>query len=293
MSREILSPELEHWFHKEGSNNFTRGHEQGHTRGLKTNLNGDNVVSGLQNGSVFEEAKADITSLQSFSLLHKKGAISREEFQGVLVSWLSGSLVQKNPFQYERVNHEIAQLMEINYFLTHEVQTPENPRQTLLTIENDRLSLHPESLDQSIWDMLGEVIEPVQLEGSYEKARQMIEKYARWTDDMQHIADKLQTFERKPYTIYETVLADQILAEESPETSPDNIPKIEEKTTPPLLERSSQSEAPSSQARENPVRQDFTPKKERGISRSRTQNQSFMLPGKNKGHSTQQQKQSS
>ena len=77
--------------------------------------------------------------------------------------------------------------------------------------EEGKIHVNIDNVVEAAYSMLKEIIR-IQLDNEYEKAKEYVEQYFVWTDEMTIIGDKLQKLNSILNAVVENELADDILA---------------------------------------------------------------------------------
>jgi len=180
----LVSEDLHKYYDSETVHIFVIGHENGHSLGPDSQYQG----SLGKYKHIIEEHKADVISLAFMPEYVKKGIISAETLKKIYVSCIVGGMfLSARP--HEMLPHRMADLIQFNYLLQNQAISF-NPK-GLLNIDFDLL---PKVLKK----LLEETIE-LQLSKSPQKAKEFIDKYAKWGEHSQRIAKVHQELGIKPY----------------------------------------------------------------------------------------------
>lgn len=180
----LVSEDLHKYYDSETVHIFVIGHENGHSLGPDSQYQG----SLGKYKHIIEEHKADVISLAFMPEYVKKGIISAETLKKIYVSCIVGGMfLRARP--HEMLPHRMADLIQFNYLLQNQAISF-NPK-GLLNIDFDLL---PKVLKK----LLEETIE-LQLSKSPQKAKEFIDKYAKWGEHSQRIAKVHQELGIKPY----------------------------------------------------------------------------------------------
>lgn len=180
----LVSEDLHKYYDSETVHIFVIGHENGHSLGPDSQYQG----SLGKYKHIIEEHKADVISLAFMPEYVRKGIISAETLKKIYVSCIVGGMfLRARP--HEMLPHRMADLIQFNYLLQNQAISF-NPK-GLLNIDFDLL---PKVLKK----LLEETIE-LQLSKSPQKAKEFIDKYAKWGEHSQRIAKVHQELGIKPY----------------------------------------------------------------------------------------------
>ncbi len=182
--QKLVSEDLHKYYDSEFLHIFVIGHENGHSLGPDSQYQG--ALGKYKH--IIEEHKADVISLSFMPEYVKKGIISAETLKKIYVSCIAGGMfLRARP--HEMLPHRMADLIQFNYLLQNKAISFNS--KGLLNIDFDLL---PKVLKK----LLEETIE-LQLSKSPQKAKEFIDKYAKWGEHSQRIAKVHQELGIKPY----------------------------------------------------------------------------------------------
>lgn len=180
----LLSPQSHQYFDVEADHLFVIGHENGHSLGPDSSY--QSALGSYKH--IIEEHKADVVSIAFMPEYAKIGVIDEHTLKQVYTTWVFYRLFLKaepNP----SLPHRIADLIQFNYLLEHEVISFD---------EQGRLRLDFDKFAQVMHSLLAETIE-VQLSKSPAAAKKFIDRYAVWGPHSQRIAKVHAELGLKPY----------------------------------------------------------------------------------------------
>jgi hypothetical protein len=132
--------------------------------------------------SAFEEAKADITGLWALQYLIDKGVVEKEMERSLYITFLASTFRSVRFGITEAHGKGIA--MQFNY-LTDEGAIEVDEKAGTFSINDAKVK-------EAVRKLTNEIL-TIQAEGSYDKAKAMLDKYAAIRPPMQRALDRLQT----------------------------------------------------------------------------------------------------
>ncbi len=193
IAERVLEPGLIEFVDKRAFTSFVTLHEVSHTLGRPYVYGNDklSVRKGMKERySTIEECKADILGLYNNKLLHAQGVIDDNRQIRSIVTYVAG-LFRSLRFGAEEA-HGQANLMQLNWFL-----------------ENGSLVKSPDGTYGINFDnfmdvaaALAHAVLTVEIEGDYDGAGELIEKYGKMTPDIDTVIKKLVDIPRDLNTRY-------------------------------------------------------------------------------------------
>ena len=186
ISRVVLSPA--HRTHLSFESFFTHilAHELMHGLGphnIKVNGQDTTVRKQLKElSSAFEEAKADITGLWALQYLIDKGVVEKEMERSLYITFLASAFRSVRFGITEAHGKGIA--MQFNYLTDGGAIEVDEKAGTF--------SINDAKVKEAVRKLTNEIL-TIQAEGSYDKAKAMLDKYAVIRPPMQRALDRLQT----------------------------------------------------------------------------------------------------
>lgn len=180
----LVIPELHKYYNEEYDHLFTIGHENGHSLGPDSEYQ---TALGIYQ-HIIEEHKADMVSAAMMPEYVKAGIISQEQMKGIYTTWI----VRRHfmiAFPADKEAHRMADLIEYNFLHTHKA---------FYFDKNKKLHIDFEVMPKACRELLEEVIK-VQLSKSADCAKEFIEKWSKWDDLQQYIADFKKSLGVRPY----------------------------------------------------------------------------------------------
>ena len=192
---EILDPEQHKYYDIEADHWFTIGHENTHTLG-------PNMVNNKlgEYSHIIEENKADMGGIAFVDLLTNLTYYNEEQRLKIIVTTVVDQFLKAKPTMSQA--HRVRTVMQ-NYYLYQ--------NGAYYITEEGKIHVNIDKVVNAAYSMLKEIIR-VQLDNNYEKAKEYVNKYFVWTDEMTIIGDKLQKLHTYLNSVVENELADDILA---------------------------------------------------------------------------------
>lgn len=172
---KLVAPEFHHYYDSEADHLFVIGHENGHTLGPKNEY--QRALGNYKN--TIEEHKADMVSITFMPEYVKIGVIDEEMLKKIYTTFVVKRLFLKaQPVEV----HRVAELIHFNYLLE---------KGAFFFDAENKMHMNFDKFHQAAYDLLKETIE-VQLSKSPQKAKKFIEKYTKWGEISQYIAEVQQ-----------------------------------------------------------------------------------------------------
>jgi len=199
---DIVDASQIHLYDRDADHLFVIGHELCHALGPTTARNGKDKKSSLGEGygSIIEESKADLGSIMSVDFFVKKGKYTQEQAEKIYLTFAADLIPLLNPPL--SLPHRVGSIMEFNYFV----------KKGAIELVDGKIKIVPEKFNQTAKSMLEEEIK-IQLDGDAEKAREFVDKYRLWNDDLERLSGVLRNLSPKPYSVVNAPLAEKLLAE--------------------------------------------------------------------------------
>jgi len=189
-------------YDKDSHHLFVIGHELSHALGPTTTRNGKDKKSSLGEGygDIIEESKADLGSIMSVEFFVKKGKYTKEQAEKIYLTWTAGFVPLSNPPL--NLPHRVRSVMQFNYFV----------EKGAIELNDGKIKIVPEKFNQTAKSMLEEEI-MLQLDGDSEKAREFVDKYRQWNDNIEKLSEFRRSLSPKPYCVVNAPLAEKLLTE--------------------------------------------------------------------------------
>lgn len=177
----LVAPELHQYYDHEADHIFVIGHENGHSLGPDSHFK--DALGAYRH--IIEENKADVVSIVMMPEYVKSGVIDELMLKKVYTTWIIRCFAKAQPVE----SHRVGDLIHFNFLLEHGA----------ISFNSDRkLEIDFTKLPQAMHRILQETIE-IQLSRSPQKAKAWIDKYTKWEDLQQYIAQTLQNLGVKNY----------------------------------------------------------------------------------------------
>lgn len=158
----------------EGGFYRTLWHEIGHYLGVDKTTDGRDLGAALSPwGDLYEEMKADLVSLHTAPRLESEGIIDKQTLRAIYAAGVR-RVLQRVPPRRDQP-YQTMQLMQMNYFLEHELLT--------FDPETARLTIHYERYPDVVNNLLATVL-AMQAKGEQEAAGAFIDQYTTWDEDL-------------------------------------------------------------------------------------------------------------
>lgn len=180
----LVIPQLHQYYDEEADHLFTIGHENGHSLGPDSSY--QTALGVYQH--IIEEHKADMISATMMPEYVKAGIIDEEELKKIYTTWI----IRRHfmiAFPNDMEAHRVADLIEYNFL--HEYGA-------FWFDENKKLHIDFTKMQSGSRALLTEAIK-VQLSKSPDIAKQFVERWTKWDDMNQYIADFKKNLGVKPY----------------------------------------------------------------------------------------------
>lgn len=179
---ELVKPELHKYYDLESLHLFVIGHENGHSLGPDSSYQ---TALGAYH-HIMEENKADVISYSMMPQYVKAGIIDEETLKKIYLTGAVSLFLTAEPVL--QAPHRVADLMQFNYLLEHGA----------IWFDNGKLDIDFEKFAKAMRLILEDTIN-LQLSKNPQKAKEFVEKYAKWEDINQKIADVYKKLGLKPY----------------------------------------------------------------------------------------------
>ena len=195
MLDEILDPEQHEFYDIEAEHWFVIGHENTHTLGPNM---ANNKLGEYSN--IIEENKADMGGIAFVDLLTNLTYYNEEQRLKIIVTSVVDQFLETKPTMSQA--HRVRTVMQNYYLYQHGAY---------YITEEGKIHVNIDNVVEAAYSMLKEIIR-IQLDNEYEKAKEYVEQYFVWTDEMTIIGDKLKKLHSILNAVVENELADDILA---------------------------------------------------------------------------------
>lgn len=180
---KLYNPEADHW--------FTIGHENVHSLGPKS---GTEALGKYKN--IIEENKADMGSLALLQCLTNAGVYTEEEKNQILVTFGANCFLKAKPELSQA--HRVRTVMQAYFFI----------KEGALSVSKDGIiNIDIDKMIPTANKMLTEIIE-VQLSQNFATGENFINKYFKWTNEIDAVSKKLKEIDKSLNGKLETPLAD-------------------------------------------------------------------------------------
>ncbi len=180
----LVTPELHQYYDEEADHLFVIGHENGHSLGPDSSYQ---TALGIYQ-HIIEEHKADMISATMMPEYVKAGIIDEEELKKIYTTWI----VRRHfmiAFPSDMEAHRVADLIEYNFLKEYGA---------FWFDENKKLHIDFAKMQSGSRALLAETIK-VQLSKSPEIAKAFVERWTKWDDMNQYIANFKKNLGVKPY----------------------------------------------------------------------------------------------
>lgn len=181
---KFYNPEAAHW--------FTIGHENAHSLGPS-----ENKAALGQYQNIIEENKADITAFSMLDILVKEKMYTKKQRDEIILTELVDSFLKTKPTMSQA--HRVRTVIQLKYYFD----------EGAISLKNNKIFVDIEKVIPASQKML-EVLVDIQLSQDANKAKQYIEKYFVWTDEMEVIAKKLAKINKSLNGTVQSSLANKI-----------------------------------------------------------------------------------
>ncbi len=186
-----LNPELHKYYNPEADHWFTIGHENVHSLGPKS---GTEALGKYKN--IIEENKADMGSLALLDCLTNAGVYTEEEKKQILVTFGANCFLKAKPELSQA--HRVRTVMQAYFFI----------KEGAISVNNEGIiDINIDKMVQTANKMLTEIIQ-VQLSQDFNKGEEYVNKYFKWTDEINNVSIKLKEIDKALNGMIETPLAD-------------------------------------------------------------------------------------
>ena len=182
---KYFSSEADHW--------AVICHENTHTLGPKTH-----PKIGKYN-PILEEFKADMGMYAFLDEFEQAKMFSEEQTKQIMVSSLAGSFLKGKPSLSQA--HRTRSVMICNRLLSEKAITLK---------EDNKLYFDFEKIKAVTKNMMKEVVH-IQIDDDYEKAKEYVEMWFVWTDDIEKVANIIKTYSKTLNGFIEAPLAEEFL----------------------------------------------------------------------------------
>ena len=195
MIDEILVEEQHKYYSKEANHWFVICHENTHSLGPR--ITNDNLG---EYSHILEENKADMGGIAFLDILQEAGYYNEEQKYQIIVTFIVDSFMREKPSLSQP--HWVRSVMQNYYqFINGGYE-----------IIDGKIRVNINNVVKNGIDMMDKIIQ-IQLENDYEKAKQYIDEYFIWTDEMKLIGEKLLKLKRALNGKIVNPLVDEILNE--------------------------------------------------------------------------------
>ena len=195
MIDEILVEEQHKYYSKEANHWFVICHENTHSLGPR--ITSDNLG---EYSHILEENKADMGGIAFLDILQEAGYYNEEQKYQIIVTFIVDSFMREKPSLSQP--HWVRSVMQNYYqFINGGYE-----------IIDGKIRVNINNVVKNGIDMMDKIIQ-IQLENDYEKAKQYIDEYFVWTDEMKLIGEKLLKLKRALNGKIVNPLVDEILNE--------------------------------------------------------------------------------
>ena len=195
MIDEILVEEQHKHQSKEANHWFVICHENTHSLGPR--ITSDNLG---EYSHILEENKADMGGIAFLDILQEAGYYNEEQKYQIIVTFIVDSFMREKPSLSQP--HWVRSVMQNYYqFINGGYE-----------IIDGKIRVNINNVVKNGIDMMDKIIQ-IQLENDYEKAKQYIDEYFIWTDEMKLIGEKLLKLKRALNGKIVDPLVDEILNE--------------------------------------------------------------------------------
>lgn len=195
MIDEILVEEQHKYYSKEANHWFVICHENTHSLGPR--ITNDNLG---EYSHILEENKADMGGIAFLDILQEAGYYNEEQKYQIIVTFIVDSFMREKPSLSQP--HWVRSVMQNYYqFINGGYE-----------IIDGKIRVNTNNVVKNGIDMMDKIIQ-IQLENDYEKAKQYIDEYFIWTDEMKLIGEKLLKLKRALNGKIVNPLVDEILNE--------------------------------------------------------------------------------
>lgn len=181
---KFYNPEAAHW--------FTIGHENAHSLGPS-----ENKAALGQYQNIIEENKADITAFSMLDILVKEKMYTKKQRDEIILTELVDSFLKTKPTMSQA--HRVRTVIQLKYFFDEDA----------ICLKNNKIFVDIEKVIPASQKMLEELVD-IQLSQDANKAKEYIEKYFIWTDEMEVIAKKLAKINKSLNGTVQSSLANKI-----------------------------------------------------------------------------------
>ena len=185
---EYYDPEADHW--------FTIGHENCHTLGPRKEKSQLGEYR-----SIIEENKADMCGIAFVDLLTNLSYYNETQRKKIIVTAVTDLFLKAKPDMSQA--HRVRTVMQ-NYYL--------HQKDAYFINENNLIHVNIDKVADGAYEMLKEIIR-VQLDDNFNKGKEYIDKYFKWTREMDIIGEQLKKLSSTLNCRVENELADKILSE--------------------------------------------------------------------------------
>ena len=184
----LYEPEADHW--------FTIGHENCHTLGPRKEQSHLGEYR-----SIIEENKADMCGIAFVDLLTNLSYYNETQRLQIIVTSVTDLFIKTKPDMSQA--HRVRTVMQ-NYYL--------HQKDAYFITDDGKIHVNIENVVPGAYNMLEEIIR-IQIDDKFEDGKKYIDKYFKWTEEMEIIGQKLQNLSSTLNARVENELADKILSE--------------------------------------------------------------------------------
>ena len=180
----LVIPELHKYYDKEADHLFVIGHENGHSLGPNSSY--QTALGVYQH--IIEEHKADMISATMMPEYVKDGIITEEQLKKIYTTWI----IYRHfmiAFPNDMEAHRVADLIEYNFL---------NEYGAFWFDESKKLHIDFDKMKSGSRALLEETIR-VQLSKSPDTAKEFVDRWTKWGEMSQYIADFKKSLGVRPY----------------------------------------------------------------------------------------------
>ena len=190
----LFVPELHKYYSPNSWLLFVAGHENGHSLGPKK-------PAGLANYyGIIDECKADLVSVLMADVLNEEGLYSDDERKQILFRFVQRNIMKAKPLMSQ--THRVRALIQMNYLIENNA---------VKITDDGKIDFDFDKVDKTAERMLEDVIKII-LSNDAGKAREFIERYYYWPDDMDKVSKNLDKLSKLLNSKIEAPLSDKLLS---------------------------------------------------------------------------------
>lgn len=192
----MFVPELHKYYSPDSWLLFVAGHENGHSLGPKK-------PAGLANYyGIIDECKADLVSVMMSDVLNEAGLYSNEEKNQILFRFVQRNILKTKPLMSQ--THRVRALMQMNYLMENNA---------VWIMDDGRINCDLDKVNKASNKMLEEIINII-LSNDANTAREFIDRYYYWPDDMDKVSKNLDKLSKLLNSKINAPLSDKLLSEQ-------------------------------------------------------------------------------